>query len=413
MKIAYVSPLPPERSGIADYSALLLPALRQRLKIQTVRPGRRLPRGCDVTLYHLGNDVDAHGWIFRLLERRRGIVVLHDFVLHHLIAGLTVGAGDGEAYLRALEAEAGLAGRLLGHGVLDGSLPPLWETRPQDFPLVDSVLARADGVIVHSSYVAPHVRMRRYEGPIWQIPHPAWPPPPRRSIALPSRGRTVIGCFGHLNTTKRLPQLLEAVARLRAHGQPVLLVLAGTIAPGLELEERAARLGLEPGRDLLPLGRVSEDRLWDLIHASDVCVTLRQPTMGETSGIAIRALSAGKPLVVSGRGWFAELPDGVAAKVPVDAWEVDTLTAVLERLCSDTTLRERLGGAASQYARAEHGLERVADLYTAALEEAAGGPAVTARVARQVAQSVHDIGLRAADSELAMVGARMREIGLC
>src|SRR6185295_3514173 len=155
------------------------------------------------------------------------------------------GAGDGEAYLRALEAEAGIAGRLLGHGVLDGSLPPLWETRPQDFPLVDPVLARADGVIVHSSYVGRHVRMRRYEGPVWQIPHPAWTPPARRSIPLPSRDRTVVGCFGHLNTAKRLTQLLEAVARLRSRGHAVLLVLAGTIAAALEIEERAARLGLE------------------------------------------------------------------------------------------------------------------------------------------------------------------------
>jgi glycosyltransferase involved in cell wall biosynthesis len=412
MKVAYVSPLPPERSGIADYSTLLLPALGKELDVDVVRRGRRLPRRADVTLYHLGNDVDAHGWIFRLLERRRGVVVLHDFVLHHLMAGLTVGRGDGQAYLELLEADAGLAGRLLGHGVLDGSIPPLWESRPQDFPLVDSVLARADGVIVHSSYVARRVRMRRYEGPIWHVPHPAWPAPRRRSIPLPNRDRTVIGCFGNLNATKRIPQLLEAAARLRAEGRGVLLVLAGSIAPGLELVERATRLGLEEGRDLLLLGRVEEDRLWDLIHASDVCVTLRHPTMGETSGMAIRALSAGKPLVVSDCGWFAELPEGVAAKVPVDDWEVATLTAMLAELCANQPLRERLGRSALEYISREHGLERVADLYVAAVEDAAGGSAVIAQVARRVAEGLQDVGVRAADPDVAVVGARLAETGL-
>jgi glycosyltransferase involved in cell wall biosynthesis len=412
MKVAYVSPLPPERSGIADYSALLLPALAQELEVEVVRRGRRLPRGADLVLYHLGNDVDAHGWIFRLLERQRGIVVLHDFVLHHLMAGLTVGRGDGKAYLDLLETEAGIAGRLLGHGVLDGSIPPLWESRPQDFPLVDSVLARADGVIVHSSYVARRVRMRRYEGPIWQIPHPAWDVPRRRPFPLPSRDRTVIGCFGNLNATKRLPQLLEAVARLRADGRGVLLVLAGAVAPGLDLAERAARLGLEEGKDLLLLGRVSEDRLWDLVLASDVCVTLRRPTMGETSGMAIRALSAGKPLVVSESGWFAELPDGVTAKVPVDDWEVDTLAAILGELCADQSLRERLGRAAFEYASREHRLERVAVLYAAALEETVGGSAVTDEVARRLAASLHDVGLAADDPEVAVVGSRLAEMGL-
>jgi len=412
MKVAYVSPLPPERSGIADYSALLLPALAGELEVEIVRRGRRLPRGADVVLYHLGNDVEAHGWIVRLLERQRGVVVLHDFVLHHLMAGLTVGRGDGAAYLDLLEAEAGIAGRLLGHGVLDGRIPPLWESRPQDFPLVDSVLAQADGVIVHSSYVARHVRMRGYKSPIWQIPHPAWEVPRRRPFPLPSRDRTVVGCFGNLNATKRLPQLLEAVARLRAEGCGVLLVLAGSVAPGLDLAERAARLGLEEGKDLLLLGRVGEDRLWDLVLASDICVTLRQPTMGETSGMAIRALSAGKPLVVSENGWFAELPDGVAAKVPVDEWEVDMLTAILTELCTNRSLRESLGRSALEYASREHGLERVAGLYAAALEEAAGGSAVTDEVARRIAEGLQAVGLDAADPEVAEVGARLAEMGL-
>lgn len=411
MRAVYVSPLPPEPSGIADYSALLLPALRERLDVTTVRRGGRLPRGVDTVLYHVGNDVEAHGWIVRLLEGRRGIVVLHDFVLHHLMAGLTVGRGDGEAYLRLLQTDGGIAARLLGHGVLDGSIPPLWETRPHDFPLVDSILARADGVIVHSSYVARSVRLR-YSGPVWQIPHPAWEPPPPRPIPLPSRGRVVIGCFGHLNASKRIPQLFEAVARLRREGRGVLLVLAGAVAPGMEIEQRAARFGLEVGRDLLLLGRASEDRLWSLIHSCDVCVTLRYPTMGETSGIAIRALSAGKPLVVSDHGWFAELPDGVAAKVPVDRWEVDTVTAILDRLCVDATLRERLGEAALEYARREHGLERVADLYTAALEEAAGGEAVRTEIAGRLAERLHEVGVRSADTEVALVKARLSELGL-
>ena len=50
MKVAYFSPMPPERSGIADYSALLLPELAQRVDVQIVRRGRkRAPRGVDVS----------------------------------------------------------------------------------------------------------------------------------------------------------------------------------------------------------------------------------------------------------------------------------------------------------------------------------------------------------------------------
>src|SRR5262249_10553390 len=113
MKVAYYSPLPPSRSGVADYSALLLPALRRRIEVECARPGRfRRAPGGDVALYHVGNDPDAHGWIVEALRRRRGLVVLHEIVLHHLVAGITLARGDAAGYLAAMERDHGLAGRL-------------------------------------------------------------------------------------------------------------------------------------------------------------------------------------------------------------------------------------------------------------------------------------------------------------
>src|SRR5207248_6038583 len=75
MRVAYYSPLPPSRSGIADYSALLLPALRDRIDVVIAEEGRRAP-DADVALYHIGNDPDAHGWILDALHDRPGVVVL-------------------------------------------------------------------------------------------------------------------------------------------------------------------------------------------------------------------------------------------------------------------------------------------------------------------------------------------------
>src|SRR3954454_9170459 len=174
MRVAYYSPLPPSRSGIADYSTLLLPALRERVDVVLAQPGKRVP-AADVALYHVGNDPDAHGWIVDALYERPGAVVLHDFVLHHLIAGITIGRGDGRGYLAAMEREQGVVGRLLGLGVLDNLLPLLWETRPDDYPLAGQVLDAATGVIVHSEYVGRRARETWYAGPLWRIPHPAWP----------------------------------------------------------------------------------------------------------------------------------------------------------------------------------------------------------------------------------------------
>src|SRR5947209_7424359 len=173
MRVAYYSPLPPSRSGIADYSALLLPALRERIDVVVAEQGKRAP-DADVALYHMGNDPDAHGWIVDALRARPGVVVLHEYVLHHLVAGITIGRGDGRGYLDAMERELGVPGRLLGLGVLDNLLPLLWETQPERFPLAGTVLDLARGLIVHSEYVSERARAAGYGGRLWRIPHPAW-----------------------------------------------------------------------------------------------------------------------------------------------------------------------------------------------------------------------------------------------
>ncbi|HZT45989.1 MAG TPA: glycosyltransferase family 4 protein [Gaiellaceae bacterium] len=375
MRVAYYSPLPPSRSGIADYSALLIPELARRVELVVAqRPGggaglrlaalttslpgrvRRQPEA-DVALYHVGNDPAEHGWIVDALRRRPGVVVLHEFVLHHLVSGITLARGDLDAYAAALERETP-DGRKLAQAVADGRIRPLWETRPQDFPLAGEILDHATGLVVHSRHVEERARAAGYDGPVWRIPMPAWPVP--EIEPAPIEGSPLLGSFGHVNESKRIPQLLAAFARFHARHPEARLLLVGSWSA------RFPRLDPPPGvirRDYVP-----EGELWRLLAATDAVVSLRWPTMGETSAAAIRALSLGKPLVVSDVGWFSELPDSVAAKVPVGEGEIEQL----ERALEVTSTSPEMGAAALELARTEHELDRVADRYAAALRAGTG-----------------------------------------
>ncbi len=403
MRVAYYSPLPPERSGIADYSELLLPALERLVEVDVVRRGRTRPVPADVALYHVGNDPESHGWIVDALRRRPGVVVLHDFVLHHLVAGLTIGRKDGPGYLAAMERDAGVPGRLLAHGVLDGRVPPPWETRPQEFPLAGEVLGSATGLIVHSHYVEECAREASYDGPIWRVPHPAWPMPD--VIPDEVEGRPIFGCFGHINASKRVPQLIEAFAAVRLRHPLAKLLLVGSASARYD----AKRL---VGEGVERIDYVDEQRLWSLMAACDACVSLRAPTMGETSGSAIRALSLGRPLVVSDLGWFAELPDAAALKVPVDEDEIAALAAALELLASSEPTQLAMSDAAREYVRREHDLGRVAEEYVAALEDAAGGTIVVDVVVGEVAQAAAEIGIEPGTDVAAELAVRLDELGL-
>ncbi|MDX6512902.1 MAG: hypothetical protein QOE36_2406 [Gaiellaceae bacterium] len=402
MKVAYYSPLPPERSGVADYSALLLPALRRHVEVEVVRHGRTRPAGGDVALYHVGNSPEAHAWIVDALRRRPGVVVLHELVLHHLVAGMTIGRKDGPGYLAAMERDAGVPGRLLAYGVLDGRVPPLWEVRPQDFPLAGEILDRATALVVHSRYVEDGARRLGYEGTLARIPHPAWPDPGVEPADLGPG--PVIGSFGHLNASKRAPELLRAFELVRERRPDARLLLVGPAAPRYSLPR-------------LPEGVIREDyvdepRLWALMARADAVVSLRAPTMGETSGTAIRALVLGRPLVVTDLGWFAELPDEVAVKVPPGEGEVEALAAALDGLLGDPQALAARGEAARLLARSEHDVEHVAEQYAAVLEEAAGGEAVRDAVLRQVAQAAADVGIDADSPAAAELAAELRKAGL-
>jgi glycosyltransferase involved in cell wall biosynthesis len=364
VRVAYYSPMPPSRSGIADYSALLIPALAERVDVVLARPPGRFRRErfrrnpvADIALYHVGNDPHEHGWIVDALRHRPGVVVLHEFVLHHLVSGITLARGDLDAYAAALARETP-DGRVLAQATADGRIRPLWETRPQDFPLAAEVLDLATCLIVHSRYVEQRARESGYRGPIWQVPMPAWPVP--QVEPAPIEGDPVLGSFGHVNESKRIPQLFAAFARLHARRPEARLLLVGSWSP------RFAELEAPAG--VIRKDYVAEDELWRLLAACDAVVSLRWPTMGETSAAAIRALSLGKPLVVSDVGWFSELPDSVAAKVPVGEGEIEHLERALEQ----TATTPEMGAAALALARAEHDLEHVADLYVAALAEGSG-----------------------------------------
>jgi glycosyltransferase involved in cell wall biosynthesis len=403
VKVAYYSPMPPSRSGIADYSALLLPALRERIEeIVVAEPGKRAPRA-DVVLYHIGNDPDAHGWIVDALRERPGIVVLHELVLHHLIAGITIGRGNGRGYMEAMERDFGVPGRLLALGVLDNLLPLIWETQPERFPLTGTVLDLASGLIVHSQYVERGVRETGYGGPLWRIPHAAWPEHAVEPAADVS-GDPLVGCFGHQNMNKRIPPLLEAFTLVRKRRPGAKLLLVGVPTERFDLDRRLERLGIG-GDDLIREGYVIEQRFHELMAACDVLVNLRSPTMGETSGSVIRGLSLGKPMLVSDLGWFSELPDGTALKIPVDEYEVPTIAGAIE-LAADHAAE--LGGAARDYVHREHDLGRVADAYVAALEETAGGDEVTEAVIGQVAEAAAGIGI----DDPAEIARLAREAGI-
>ena len=169
----------------------------------------------------------------------------------------------------------------------------------------------------------------------------------------------MIGVFGHLRETKRLRTVFRAFSRARRDVQMTLLV-AGEFA-SRDLERACADEWSRP--DVIRKGYLTEREFWRHASAVDACVNLRYPVAGETSGIAIRLMGLGKPVVLS-RGLETErYPEEACLKADTGLAEEDTLTAFLIWMASYPGDAQAIGRNAAEHIERHHSLDRVADLF--------------------------------------------------
>ncbi|MFN8535803.1 MAG: glycosyltransferase family 4 protein [Dehalococcoidia bacterium] len=381
IRLAMVTPLPPEPSGIADYSAELAPALAALtdLTLYSLHPpeGRKLARwrpvaefagppaahGWDVALYQLGNSV-YHESAYRAALDWPGVTVLHDPVLHHFISAITEHRGDGPGYVREM---------IYSHGVAGGqaarqALQRVQGVVAEEWPLTGRVVDLSLGVIVHSEAAAAIVRTVRPDAPIAIVPHLVSPPArlgraqARRLLGLPP-DLLLLGAFGLITKEKHLDALVDALNSLAPELPEWRLLVVGEDGGALEAAlDRAS----DPVRErIVVTGRTEWREFGRYLAAVDLAVALRWPSLGETSGAALRALAAGTPLVASAAGAFAELPeDAVSLVAPEDS---HGLIAAIGRLALDGPLRKQRGDAGRRWAATELAPQVVARAYVEAI----------------------------------------------
>ena len=233
MRIAFFSPLPPARSGIADYSEALLAQLRHLADVETFTELADAS-SFDVAVYQLGNN-PYHTFAYEAAMRHPGIVVLHEANLHHLVADLTIKRGDWDGYLREVEIDSGTDALAYAKRYVQ----PVRRGPHYELPLLKSVLQRAKAVVVHSEAVAEVVRSRGFTGPIAKIPHGAWTESVDGSAYRAKLGvandTPLFGVFGFLKPYKRIAESLRAFKRVVAEHPQARMILVGEAHPEMKL----------------------------------------------------------------------------------------------------------------------------------------------------------------------------------
>lgn len=391
-RLAFVAPLPPERTGIAQYSAELLPALMRHFDIELITDQAAvalppvlaaLPRRpvawfqanahtYDRILYQFGNS-PFHSHMFDLLQQHPGVVVLHDFFLSSVLAhGEDTGSMPG-AWTQALYHSHGYLA-VQERYAKDGG-----ERAKETYPCNLDVIEAARGVIVHSEH-ARRLACQWYGAQAadrWRVipllrtaAHKGDRTASREALGIPE-GAFLVCSFGFVDATKLSHRVVEAFLSSRLASDPdCLLVLAGTQHGGEYGAELARRIARGALQDRVHVTGWLDDREYgQYLQAADLAIQLRTLSRGETSAAVLDCMNHGLPVIVNANGSMADLPEHAVWKLP-DVFSDHELVHALESLWQNAQKRDELGRAARDLIRRDHDPASCAAQYAQAIEAA-------------------------------------------
>lgn len=357
MIVGFDSPLPPSRTGVADYSARLLAALRHRGTVE-VNPAR-----ADAWLYHLGNN-QLHRAIYRRALAKPGVVVLHDAVLQHFF----LGSLTEQEYVDTFVYNYGEWHRGTAQELWRGRAGSALSERYYEYAMLRQIAEVSKAIIVHNPAAARIVKDHAPDARVVEIPHLFAPPDPisaaeilsfRQALHL-STHHFVFGVFGYLRESKRIMNILRSFDAIHRALPHTALLLAGEFVSSDLARAVEPWLG-RPG--ILRMGHLPERDFWIAARAVDACINLRYPAAGETSGIAVRMMGLGKPVMVTDSEESARYPDTACFRIAPGVAEKASLTehGILAASLPQTT--REIGARGAQHIRSSHALDRVADEY--------------------------------------------------
>ena len=387
-KMAFISPLPPERTGIADYSADLLPALAKYYDIELVVSQNYVDNSwvngngkirnidwlmenvdqIDRFVYQIGNS-HFHAYMLDLIDKIPGVVVLHDFYLSGLMSWLELVAGHPHAWSKSLYLSHGykaLQERMKDIGWAQNKFPVNW-----------GVLQKARGVIVHSAYakkmladwyfvnknanwkIIPLLRSDMTNADSLDF---------RKKLKIPEKS-FVVCSFGFLGPNKQNLRLLQSwLKSCLSKDTQCFLIFVGENPKGDYGGEVVSTIKNSGCEDRVRItGFVPTDVFHQYLSVCDLAVQLRTDSRGETSAAVLDCMNYSVPVIVNANGSMAEL-DAESVWLLPDSFTDEQLIFALEELRYDEKKRKYMGKTGKEVILDKHTPQKCAEAYYDAIE---------------------------------------------
>lgn len=312
-RVALLTPLPPDHSGVADYSAATCAELGRLVDLhvftETVRPP--LPAGAasvrpisalpllsarfDRVVNVVGNS-HFHLRTFHLLLQYGGASICHDSRMlgfYRTLLGM-----DRTLAVASCELKRPVTTSEINAWTADESL--------LEALFYGEIAMAADPILVHSAVTAELVRARYGIAPVllpfciyrpWQAEQLERKGAARKRLGLPEN-QVVVATFGFVHKTKAPEECIWAIHMLRDWDIDAVFCFVGTSHDAHELKRLVSTLGLRDNVRFLG-DFVSEDIYRDYLVAADLGIQLRTTYLGSLSGGLLDCIAAGLPTVTN------------------------------------------------------------------------------------------------------------------
>jgi len=388
--IAYVSPLPPEESGISEYSSELLPYLAKHFQIDlfinSFHNSHDMPQLQEFTTYSWQNLLEQkdkyatvvyqfgnsafHAHMIQLEQQFPGVVVLHDFYLSHLIQFLNNTDKD---FAHELNYSHGLKA-LIDYQLKGPEV--IW-----DWPINWRVLRYAKAIITHSPF------HKELIDEFYQL---SWKPqlnliPQLRSLSpqinelqknqirqeIGVNHKSFVFCsFGFIQNTKLNDRVIYAFNQAQhLFTRPCKLIFVGGFS-GKDYQNKITDLikKLNLQESVRITGYLDSNTYQEYLQITDVAIQLRQNSRGETSRAVLDCMANGIPVILNAHGTNNDYDKGVI-KIS-DPVSIEELTNAMIKLQEEDAYRREIGEIARKMISQEHNPEIIASSYAEVINQA-------------------------------------------
>ena len=382
-KLAIFSPLPPTKSGISDYSIDLGLALSEYFNItyvideNAIFPDKNLIKFAEIIklnqwneknkkdyliFYQMGNN-PYHSYIYDEIVKQPGFVLLHDYSLHHLL--LERSRTHSNEFLKLVSEHIPKYYNYYFEKNIE--MPEIFKFI---IPLNDEIIEKSVGVIVHSKSSFDKIKEKFPRKSLLQINFPVilnHQYSKQDLINLRDKhnleqGDFIISSFGFVTPPKQIPLILNSLSLIKKELKNIKYLIVGEVHESININKLIKQYQLNS--IVKVIGYTDLLVFEEYIQLSDLIITLRYPSAGETSAVLLRALAYGKANIVFDYDSFGDFADDILIKLPLNTFDPFSLAESIKTIYMNKDLKHSYEINARDYIRSHHDIEKISEQLT-------------------------------------------------